>query len=99
MVHHQEMRLPSSRSDSFSIIHKGPADRVSAAKIFPHSAFSRADIFWTLDTAYQITLGSPVPGPIFSMRYWAARECDVFNIDTVDKCGHKNNLWGTFCQV
>jgi hypothetical protein len=28
-------------------IHKGPTDRVSAAKIFPLSAFSRADISLT----------------------------------------------------
>jgi hypothetical protein len=38
----------------------------------------------TLDTAYQIILGSPVPGPIFSMRCRAAWDCDVTS--TVDKC-------------
>jgi hypothetical protein len=49
-------------------------------------SFSRADILWhvwTLDAGYQITLSSPVPGPIFSMRCWAAWDCDV--ISTVDK--------------
>jgi hypothetical protein len=79
--------------------HKGPTDRVSAAKIFPLSAFSRADIYltclkWTLDACYQTTLGSPVPGRIFSMRCWTAWDCDVTS--TVDVC-HKNSLWTTFC--
>jgi hypothetical protein len=39
---------------------------------------------WTLDAGYQTTLGSPVPGPIFSIRCWAAWDCDVTS--TVDKC-------------
>jgi hypothetical protein len=38
----------------------------------------------TLDTAYQITLGSPVTGPIFSTHCQAAWDCDVTS--TVDKC-------------
>jgi hypothetical protein len=45
----------------------------------------------TLDTAYQITLGSPVPGPIFSMCCRSSWDCDVTS--TVDKC----SLWTTFC--
>jgi hypothetical protein len=44
--------------------HKGPADRVSTAKIFPQP--SEQIFLSTLDTAYQIALGSPVPGPILA---------------------------------
>jgi hypothetical protein len=39
---------------------------------------------WTLDAGHQTTLGSPVSGPIFSMRCCAAWDCDVTS--TVDKC-------------
>jgi hypothetical protein len=46
--------------------HKGPADHVSAANIFPQPSPERIFLS-TLDTAYQITLGSPVPGPTSNM--------------------------------
>jgi hypothetical protein len=56
-----------------SMNHKGPADHVyfliqpSPEWIFPT----------TLHTAYQITLGLPVPGLTFSTHCWAAWDCDV----------------------
>jgi hypothetical protein len=48
------------------------------------STFSWADIYLNPRWAYQITLGSPVPGPIFSTRCRAAWDSDVTL--TVDMC-------------
>jgi hypothetical protein len=56
------------RVATFAGLNQGPADRISAVKIFLTRPSPEQIFLSTLDTAYQITLGSPVPGPIFSMR-------------------------------
>jgi hypothetical protein len=65
----RRMSQPCSVGQSKQHRHK---DVISCKNISPLSSeLSPEWIFLsTLDTAYQITLGSPVPGPIFSMRCW-----------------------------
>jgi hypothetical protein len=68
-------------------IHKGPTDRVSAAKIFPDSAFSRADISLTcLNPRCRLSDHPRFASTwsYFSMHCWAASVCDATS--TVEKC-------------
>jgi hypothetical protein len=83
LCHNQTLfKMKSFIRDRFH--HKGPADRVSAAKIFPHSAFSRADISPTCLNPRCRLSNHPVCQYLVLFLACVAWDCDVTS--TVDKC-------------